>query len=309
MSLRHLHRPTGGGEAYPEAVTSISAPEPPQTRKENDTTERITHTRRRVILALLGAGGLVATSGAGAALVHYLDQDQPSDSQPDTGGTKPETGPAFEKDLTLATIKLPETLTPPTFAELFANVGQAIQYDVNYGRPDDLAHLIPGGRWGELQPGQFQLRADFLQGYRQSSQGTAADRPDNPEDPRYYAWGFSIKMLEQLTAIGSSPQDPKLLDVAAQVQITIGDLPSLVTQTARPLTDIVEPRSHFTTNLRLTRVMGVAGDNYVYIPNMPGQDGYGWGIAAVDNMQEVPSIMKGANLPPQFPTVPPLWAK
>lgn len=299
MSILHRH-----GAANTEAVTSNSAPESQRTREENDSTDHITHTRRNFLITLMGAGGLAVAGGAGALLWPR------GETTNDEGATaiRSSAAPNFLDELTINTIKMPETLNPKTFAEVFTNVGQAIQYEVNHGQADQIPNLIPGGQWGVLQPGQFQLRADWLHNYHTTSEGTVMDRPDDPLDPRYYAWGFSIEMLEQLTGKGNHPQDPHTLNVSARVRVSIGDLPPLTTQDRRPLDSIVEPRTVIETNMLLTRVKGMAGDNYNYVDNLPGQKGPGWAIAAVDKMQALPDIM-ASNLPPQFTDVPPLFAK
>lgn len=300
MSILHRH-----GAANPEAVTSISTPESQRTRKENGSTEHDTHTRRKFLFALMGAGGLVAAGGAAGALLWPR-----GDTTDDEGATavRSAAAPNFLNELTLNTIKMPETINPATFAEVFTNVGKAIQYEVNNGQADKLPNLIPGSQWGVLQPGQFQLRADWLHNYRTTSIGTMMDRPNDPLDPRYYAWGFSIEMLEQLTAKDAKPRDPHTLNVSARVRINIGDLSPLTTQAERPLDSIVEPHTQFETNMLLTRVKGMSGDNYNYVDDVNGHKGYGWAIAAVDKMQELPDIM-ASNLPPQFTDVPPLFAK
>jgi len=299
MSMLHRH-----GAASSEVVTSISTSESQRTREENDSTERATHTRRRFLLSLMGAGGLVAVGGVGALV-------WPRGSTPDSEGAtavQSAAAPNFLDKLTINTIKMPETTNPKTFAQVFANVGQAIQYEVNHGQADKIPNLIPGGRWGVLQPGQFQLRADWLHNYHTTSLGTVMDRPDDPLDPRYYAWGFSIEMLKQLTGKGNHPQDPHTLNVSALVRVTIGDLPPLTTQARRPLDSIVEPHTVIETNMLLTRVKGMAGSNYVYVDDVNGKEGHGWAIAGVDKMQELPDIM-ASNLPPQFTNVPPLFAQ
>lgn len=306
MSLLHRHE---HGAAAPEAVTSNLASEATQrTREGYDSTGPNTHTRRRFLRTLLGAGGLVAAGGGVLAVVDVLARPESTADNEGATAVRSAAAPNFLDDLTLNQLRMPETINPATFAQVFANVGQAVQFEVNHGLAYQLPNLIPGGRFGLLQPEQFQYRADWIAAYRTSSEGTMMDRPDNPLDPRYYAWGFSIEMLEQLDAIGVHSQDPHALNVSARVRVTIGDLPPVTTMTERPRMDSIEPHNQFETNMLLTRVKGMAGSNYVYVNDVNGHEGYGWAIASADNMQQLPSIMR-EHLPKEFQSVPELFAQ
>lgn len=300
MSLLHRH-----GAAHPEAITSNPASESQRTREENHTTERITHTRRNVIRMFMGAGGLVAVGGA-AGLAYALDHSH--NGATDNEGAQAQrsaAAPNFLNQLTLNTLTLPDTTNPPTFDAAFANIGRALQHYINFGDAAAIPNIMPGGQWGNIDPELFEKVAVSIRGMRTASIGTANDRPEDPNDLRYYALGFSIEMLKQLDAIGADPRNPKLLEVAAQVRVTIGDLPPVTTQSARSTMDMfVRPKS-FVTNLLLTRVKGMAGDNYVFVDDVNGQGGIGWALENADQwITELPSTITDVPLPSVLPSGP-----
>jgi hypothetical protein len=250
---------------------------------------------------MLGAGGLVAAAGTG--LVYALNQGGNTADSEGAIATQAAASPNFLDKLTLNTLKLPETTNPPTFEEAFANVGQALQYYMNFGNAAAIPNIMPGGRFGNIDPELFERVAVSLTGMRKSPIGTANDHPEDPYDLRYYALGFSIEMLEQLNAIGADPRDPKLLEVAAKVRVTIGDLPPITTLSERPkMNQFVGPTS-FETNMSLTRVVGVAGDNYVFADDVDGQGGIGWAMGRADQwITELPPYIADVPLPSVLPT-------
>jgi hypothetical protein len=302
MTTDHVERHV---VAHPGEVAPTTSPGQPETREGHDTTReqsRARLTRRRLILGGGAAGLVLVTSGWG--LIDYLRRDSQAATQ-EPGLPLPERTPGLDQEkLTLRRITRPETLSPPTFAEAVANVGQAIQYAVNYNDAALLGQVIPGGQAGMLQPGQFALRADFIEGYRASSTGTMNDDPDDPRDTRYYPWGFTMTLVDMPPGM-REPVDEGLITFSAHAQVTIGDLPPLVNGNPHV---VIEPPQTFTAEVALTRIRGLTRDgNYDFLPNIDGTPGRGWGLANISKMYPVPKAMTGQNLPRGYSEVPELF--
>lgn len=307
MATDHLRYPTGTGEAAPTTHPRHTS----ETRNEDHNTPEADGTiatlSRRRFFMVIGGGLAVAAVGGGVG-VRYVFREafEPQDSftppvAPPNVAERREPLPA--EDLTLNTIRMPETLNPATFIGVVENVGNAIQFAVNHNDQDALGKYIPGGSTGVLMPGQFQLRAAFIDGLRHATPGEV----DDINAPRYYPWGFSMDMMEQVTGHGYDPRDPNLQKFIAKVKLRMGDLPPSVASPALP-PRLEEPHEYI-TNVTFTRRQGEldANGNYVLLPNLEGQPGYGWGISNVTQMYPVPPIMTGVNLPKSFDTVPPVF--
>ena len=292
--------------ASPGEATPAAHPGLPETREDHDSMgERRPArllARRRFLLGAAGATGLALAVAAGGRLLLGRDDNQEHrGSAPPAAPPSPETA-SFKENLTLERMQMPETLDAPTFDEVVANLGQAIQYAVNHNDPETIRRLIPGKQAGVLQPGQFEFRADFIQGYRASSAGTVNDNPNDPNDARYYPWGFKVELLEMLNQQDKNPTDPDVVHFIARARITMGDLPPLVTQTHQDLPPIEPPRT-FDAEIELTRYGGLTkGGDYIHLPNINGQPGRGWGLSNVSQMYPVPSIMnmQGEEIPPLY---------
>ena len=299
--------------AHPEQVVGATGSGRPETREGHDSMSDAElarfRARRRFLRGAVGAGALFFVGGVGAAAAAILRDDGGQTGEQANQNPNTNTGPAFEKDLALRHMAMPETLDPPTFEAAVGNLGQAIQYAVNNGDVETLRRLIPGGQAGVLQPGQFELRAAFIEGYRKSSVGTANDNPNNPNDTRYYPWGFRMELIEPLSRVGANPTDPEVTNFTAKVRIVMGDLPPLVT--GGESTAALEPQKEFEADVELTRFSGynLQTGRFEELPNINGQPGRGWGLANVSQMYPVPSVMTGQNLPKEFTEVPPLYVK
>jgi len=305
MSINHDRIVTRPGE-----VVGATSPGRSETREGYDSTDTAEAasflTRRRFVLGAAGAGLLFLTGG-GAYLATRSGGDTTEETNPNVNQNGPETGPVFEKNLALNHMVRPETLDAPTFDGVIENMGLAIQYAVNNGDTELLRRLIPGGQAGVLQPGQFELRAAFIKGYRGSSRGTMNDDPNNPNDTRYYPWGFTMTLVEQLSHVGSDPQAAETTKLLAKVRVTMGDVPPLVTM--QTVENTVEPQKTFEVDIELTRFARYEDGRFVELPDIDGTTGRGWGLANMSQMYPVPTFMTGAHLPDSFTEVPPLYQK
>ena len=295
--------------ARPGEVVGATDPGRPETREGHNNTGREglarLLTRRRLLFGAAGAGALFLTGGTGAYLATRDGDAAAMQTDEHVNQNGPETGPVFEKDLALNQMKLPETLDAPTFGVVTENLGLAIQYAVNNNDPDLLRRLIPGGHLNALQPGQFELRAAFLEGYRESSRGTMNDDPNNPNDTRYYPWGFDIELIELLNRKKDEPTDERVTGFIGKVRIRMGDLPPLTTMQS---TDArVEPPKEFEAEAAFTRIAKLNKDGtYNILPDLDGT-GRGWGLANISQMYPVPKFMTGSHLPGGFTEVPDLY--
>lgn len=296
----------------PGEVVDATIPEQSETREGHHSTghEALASfiASRRLVLRFAGAGALVL---AGAGTVYGLTRGGEGDTvTPTTTDTDhasgPETGPAFEKELTLNQMKLPETLDAVSYGGVVANLGLAIQYAVNNGDAELIRRLIPGGHINSLQPGQFELRAAFLEGYRKSSEGTMNDDDNNPNNTKYYPWGFKMELIEMLNRKGEKPTDKDVTGFIARVRIVMGDLPPLTTE--QITTANVERVHDFEVEAAFTRIAKINKDGtYAILPDLGGK-GRGWGLANTDQMYPVPKLME-EYLPKGFDEVPDLYKK
>jgi hypothetical protein len=307
MATDHLHYPTGTGEAAPTTHPQHTS----ETRKNDDTTPEAQGTipnpsRRRLLIMLGGAVAVVAAGGGGGAQYLFGRSSNNTETfRPPVAPPAPERRePIPESELTLNAIHMPETLNPPRFEDVVANLGLAVQFAVNHNDQAGLTRYIPGGETGVLMPEPFQLRAAFIDGLRRATPGEV----DDINAPRYYPWGFSMEMQELITSGGfNNPQDPNLNRFTAQVRLRMGDLPPRIKGEVLPPT--IEQPIDYTTNVTFTRWQGHldANNQYVRLPNLDGQPGDGWGIMNAYQMYPIPTIMTGLNLPRSFSSVPPIF--
>lgn len=320
MALDHHrgdHLVTNPGE-----VVGATVPGQSETREGYNTTAQAElarfNSRRKFIRIAAGASALFLFAGAGVYAAHARGEKPAAVSSPNAAPITPEATPSYEafetKDLTMNRMTLPETLDPNTFSDVVANMGKAIEYAVNTGDIELIRRLIPGhltGTTGTLQPGQFELRAAFIEGFRQSSQGTATDNPDNPQDPRYYPWGFKMELIGEPDYLGATVQDASKF--TGLVRITMGDLPPLPSLSTNE--QFIEPPQVLEVQTEFTRYVlhenGNGEDLLDITPDGEGgwkaQNNTGWGLASVEKLYPVPPIMTGNNLPKGFTEVPPLF--
>lgn len=308
MATDHLN-PTRTGEAAPTTYPLPTS----ETRDFDDTTrggsETITNLGRRRLLVAMSGGLAVALTGGGLAVARYVFRDEDATPPPDravppVAPSAVEARPISPEDLTLSTIRMPETLNPPTFKEVVENAGEAVQFAVNHNAQAELARYIPGGETGVLLPDQFQLRASFIDGYRHVLPGD----PSDPTALQHYAWGFSLTFQELVTGEGFDPQDERgIHKFVARVRVRMGDLPPLVNSDHAGV-ELERPQD-FETTVTMTRWQGYLDANQQYqpLPNLPGQPGHGWGISNMGQMYPVPPFMTGVNLPKGFSSVPPIY--
>ena len=309
MATDHLHYPTGTGEAAPTTHPRHTS----ETREDDDTTPEARGTianwsRRRLFVVLGGGLAVVAAGGGVVSAARYLFGSDVSNTGTSREPLAPPTverhEPLAPETLTLNSIHMPETLNPERFEDVVTNLGMAIQFAVNHNDQAGLARYIPGGETGVLMPEPFQLRAAFIDGLRRVTPGEV----DDINAPRYYPWGFSMEMQEMVTSGGfNSPQDPNLRKFVARVRLRMGDLPPSTTSGALP--PQIEHPQDYITRVTFTRWQGYLDEQeqFVPLPNLPGQPGNGWGISNVHEMYAVPSIMTGPNLPSSFTSVPPVF--
>jgi hypothetical protein len=315
-----------GGEhivAHPGEVVGATDPGQPETREGHDSTtsaELARHASRRRFLQLAtGASALFLVGGGGlvfAATRNNGETNSHAPTHPNVASPTPEALRAFENNLTMNTMALPESLNADTFPDITANIAEAIQYAVNKGDAPLLRRLIPGGltgTTGTLQPGQFELRAAFIKGFRGSSQGTIKDNPDDPQNERYYAWGFKMELLEPISHLHAKPGD--VTSFRALVRITMGDLPPLPTLTTNELG--MEPPKTLDVEVELTRyAINNAGEQRNLHNIVPAGNGgwketkeKGWALASVGQMYAIPDIMARNHADHGFTQVPELFKK
>lgn len=303
----------------PGEVVGATNPGQSETREGHHSTheaEPARLKRRRFLRAAAGASALFLVGGLSYALTREDESPRPNHSA--VAGSAPEAVPSYEafeaKDLTMNQMRVPETLDPPTFGEMVTNVGRAIEYGVNKGDTKLIRHLIPGGITGEtgtLQPGQFELRAAFIRGFRESSQGTGNDNPANPQNERYYAWGFKTELVKPISHLKSEPKNVN--SFTGLVRITIGDLPPLPTLTTNELG--MEPARTFEAEAEFTRYALHEDGSAKELPNISGDEGggweiakgTGWGLASVTKMYPIPTIMSANHQDLGFNKVPELF--
>jgi|GEM_PF-6909510 len=298
--------------AHPGEVVGATIPGQPETREGHDSTSREMLarlvTRRRLLFGAAGAGALFLAIGGGyIATREEQETAKPTDkTAKNENQSGPETGPAFEKDLTLKTMQLPETLDADTFAGIVRNLGLAIQYAINMNDLELIQRLIPGGNINALQPGQFELRAAFLQGYRDSSRGTMNDDPNNPNNTRYYPWGFQLEIVQLVNRLHEHPSEDQVTSFIARIRVRMGDLPPLTTLDSTNAR--VEPPKDFEVEAAFTRIDKLNRDGTNHIVTDLDGTGRGWALANVSQMYPVPKFMSD-NLPEGFTEVPDLYKK
>lgn len=324
MTTHHGNYPLGlppgfrPGEADPRMQAPTQIPGSPETREGNNITRPHGTTRRTLLFGGLAALG-VGVVGGGLGLAEVLkphggnQQSSQANRNADTGATEKAPGdfdtvrPVFGEELRLDQIVPPASLDAPTFGQIAANVGQYLQYCVNNDRPtgpntdpNGIDRVIPGGSVGILLPGQFELRAAFIHGYR-AYEGTSD--MNNPDNPRNYAWGFTIKLLEQTSNVGANPADVN--DFSGRIQVVIGDYrPTLAGGTAS--WHLEKPQA-YETDATFTRLSKQDGWTPSYIPDLSGSNSRsGWGIARMD-APEIPSTMT-RDLTRGFDSIPPLFS-
>lgn len=249
----------GPGDVAPTTFPGAES----KTREDYDNTEPPNPTRRRLLLAGLGVTGLVAL---GALAWPKGDKNPPEAiATPTPSGENPFKYNEFELypqvffgpngepiELGPEDLKLPESLDPPTFEAAFANMGQAIEYYVNMGDLDGIQRIIPGTVSGDaLSPAQFKERSIFTTTHRRSGDAQNNFGPENA--PSRYAWGFQVKMLQQISAVGANPRDTK--QVKAHVQIAMGDYRKPVNGSYRRWT--IEQPIVFEGEMLLTRYTNI----------------------------------------------------
>lgn len=308
--------------ANPENVVGATGSGLPETREGHDSTQETWLARlrkKRYLHAAAGATALVLFSGAAYALTRGEDAPARPNHSTAVGGAAPtpEASPsrAFEtKDLTINQMSVPETLDPPTFAEMVTNVGKSIEYAVNKGDAELVRRLIPGGltgKTGTLQPGQFELRGSFIKGFRESSEGTGNDNPDDPQNERYYAWGFSMDLVEPISHFNSEPKNVN--SFTGLVRITMGDLPPLDTLTTNELN--MEPPHTLEVEAEFTRYATDENGTRKALPNIGGTanggwkelKGEGWALASVGQLYPIPEIMAANHKHHGFEELPELF--
>lgn len=310
------HHPHDRIVANPGEVVGATIPGQPETREGHNNTHEVGSarlaTRRNFLRALAGAGALVLAGGA-AALV--MDSDERVPAITSTAEIPANPYPAFEaKDLTMNNLKMPETLDKKTYAEIISAMGEAIQYAVNSGDRTLIRRLIPGGLTGTegtIQPGQFELRAAFIKGFRETAGGTGNDHPDDPQNQRYYTWGFSMQSLDVPHPLDSPPEH--VTGYSGLVRITMGDLPPLPTLTHNELN--MEPPQTFDATIELTRYAIDDAGNSSVTPNIISTaaggwevtEDKGWAFASIDKMYPIPSIMAANYESFGFTETPPLF--
>ncbi len=231
---------TGFGEARFEARPGTSAsttyPGEPETREDHNTIPGGLWTRRRLAFA---GGAAVALAGAGAYLLWPHDGAE-TDTFPDATMSPEKTKPRGDFDqvprvfygpdgepleLRRDQITMPETLDPPTFAEAFANVGQAIEFYVNNGDLAGIQTVVPGTtNIDAMSPGQLYERAVFIQNWRSAYGDPISEAlyKSNPENiARHYAWGFRVELLEQINELGATVAETET--VTGKVRVAVGD--------------------------------------------------------------------------------------
>jgi hypothetical protein len=302
----------------PGEVVGATNPGQSETREGHDTTHEAGPARLKKKLFLRAAAGATAlflVGGVGYAMSR--GGEAPRANNTATAGPAPEAAPRYEafetKDLTMNQMSVPETLDPPAFSEMVQNVGQAIEYAVNKGDIELIRRLIPGGITGEtgtLQPGQFELRAAFIKGFRESSQGTGNDIPENPQNERYYAWGFDMELVTPISHLHSEPKNVN--SFTGVVRITMGDLPPLPTLTTNELN--MEPPHTFEVEAEFTRYALTEDGTSKSLANLGGTTkgwealkGEGWGLASVGKLYPIPDIMAAHYKDYGFTEVPPLF--
>lgn len=300
-------------QAPGEAATTTH-PGAPEADKNNGNILQRKRTRRAVIagVSLAAIGAAVAGGNHIASLWDDDDTDDSQERQPEaikTPGTTKERGD-FEAvprvffgpdgeplELRRDQITMPETLDPDTFPEAFANVAQGIQYFVNVGDIDGIRALVPGkANFDAMHPGQLEMRAAYINNYR-TTYGTPQAEFNHREDPenyaKHYGWGFTMKLLEQTSAVGGDIARTSM--VRGTVEMAIGDY--------RPKIDghnrvwVIEKPRLITSNVILTRNTNLA----LGTPNKLG----GWSIYQMDFPQIPPTIK---NEPPKgFEKTPMLY--
>jgi hypothetical protein len=302
----------------PGEVVGATNPGQSETREGHDTTREAGPARLKnklFLRAAAGAGALFLVAGGYAVL---RGNESPGPRPASVAGASPEAAPTYEafeaKDLTINQMRMPETLDPPTFGEMVTNVGKAIEYGVNKGDAKLIRHVIPGeitGETGTLQPGQFELRAAFVKGFRDSSGGTGNDNPKNPQNERYYAWGFKMDLVKPISHTVSKPKNVN--SFTGLVRITMGDLPPLPTLTTNELA--MEPQRTFEVEAEFTRYVIHENGTADELPNLGAAEGEGWktkagagwGLASVSTMYPIPNNMASSYAEHGFDEVPELF--
>lgn len=306
MTTHELHH---GGPAYPGEVASPTHPEHPETHKNHDTTEQINRTRR---LLVFGGGGLLVAGALGGGVWAALRPGNNDGRRVAAGPGRTEPSPTetlaprgdFDQvprvfspengELRREQITMPATLDPDSFEAIPGAVAQAIQYYVNFD-PYNVPRVIPGTVTGTaIKPGQFEERGAFFAQYREVYKGmdTHHDDPENKEE--FYAWGFTMEPLEQLTHVGGDVRG--FQDVAFKVRVGLGDYRPEIDGNNREW-HIEKPRT-YETQAVFTRYANVAT-----LEPMP--DG-GWGLYQMGFPESVPDVIR--QTPPKgFETMPPLY--
>jgi hypothetical protein len=101
------------------------------------------------------------------------------------------------------------------------------------------------------------------------------------------------------------PTDPNVTGFIAKIQVSMGDLPPLVTMQE---TDArVEPPKVFVAEAAFTRIAKINPDGTSNILTDIDGGGRGWGLGNTSQMYPVPKFMTGSHLPEGFAEVPDLY--
>jgi hypothetical protein len=291
MSIIHHDRPDPGAPHHEAEPRATSAPTDasdtlgqPETREDHDSTAEPAGTsgerwyRRRFLKYLVGTAALLAVPGVGVVIAHDATSGDTVAGQ--QGGNSVSAAPpspnvitaspeqhlprgdfntvprVFDKELTRDQIRPPQTLNPNTYAEAFANVGQALQFYVNTNDQEGIKKLLPGIHNGySEQPEAFEYRAAYFGEFRQRQELNHQGDPEN--NPANFAWGFAVKIIPDEAGQVPTGNIMHAHSVSAKVQITVGAYRPSFDGVNSAVTRLEKPRQ-FTADMYLSRYKSAA---------------------------------------------------